>query len=384
MALRDLRNQATLRRGSDLAAFLKSFTLDPRFSVGVWYFNPADNRFHDPYQPVLSIEERLERIASLAPLGVVGVEAHYPNEINEENLDLWKRFSQETGIRIVSVIPLLFRDADFEFGSLSSPIPQARRKAIDRTIRSLQLNKELNTDFMVVWPGIDGFEQPFGANLADARRRFIDGLVEAMETVPGVRIAFEPKPYEPRGRILFGTTAEGLLLAERVEAQLQHPENRKLLDEGHALVCLNPEVGHMLMAYEDLAYSFSLILEAGRLAHTHWNAQPLGGYDLDLPVGMVAPEQLEAALYTLKTHGYQELFGLDLNPERMPPEEAVRGPIEAIRAACDRINELDHESLVWAAEHPDQARGWVERYLVRARAPHPERFEPLPRLGREG
>lgn len=384
MALRDLRNQATLRRGSDLAAFLKSFTLDPRFSVGVWYFNPADNRFHDPYQPVLSIEERLERIASLAPLGVVGVEAHYPNEINEENLDLWKRFSQETGIRIVSVIPLLFRDADFEFGSLSSPIPQARRKAIDRTIRSLQLNKELNTDFMVVWPGIDGFEQPFGANLADARRRFIDGLVEAMETVPGVRIAFEPKPYEPRGRILFGTTAEGLLLAERVEAQLQHPENRKLLDEGHALVCLNPEVGHMLMAYEDLAYSFSLILEAGRLAHTHWNAQPLGGYDLDLPVGMVAPEQLEAALYTLKTHGYQELFGLDLNPERMPPEEAVRASIEAIRAACDRINELDHESLVWAVEHPDQARGWVERYLVRARAPHPERFEPLPRLGREG
>ena len=195
----------------------------------------------------------------------------------------------------MSVIPLLFRDADFEFGSLSSPIPQARRKAIDRTIRSLQLNKELNTDFMVVWPGIDGFEQPFGANLADARRRFIDGLVEAMETVPGVRIAFEPKPYEPRGRILFGTTAEGLLLAERVEAQLQHPENRKLLDEGHALVCLNPEVGHMLMAYEDLAYSFSLILEAGRLAHTHWNAQPLGGYDLDLPVGMVAPEQLEEA-----------------------------------------------------------------------------------------
>src|SRR5690606_39722007 len=64
----DVCSSDLLRRGSDLAAFLKSFTLDPRFSVGVWYFNPADNRFHDPYQPVLSIEERLERIASLAPL----------------------------------------------------------------------------------------------------------------------------------------------------------------------------------------------------------------------------------------------------------------------------------------------------------------------------
>jgi len=113
------------------------------------------------------------------------------------------------------------------------------------------------------------------------------------------------------------------------------------------------------------------------MAHTHWNAQPLGGYDLDLPVGTVSPEQLESALYALKMHGYQELFGLDLNPERMPPEEAVRISIEAINAAVDRINELDHEAIVWAAEHPDKARGWIERYLIRVRASHPEKLEPL-------
>ncbi|MEW6046998.1 MAG: TIM barrel protein [Bacillota bacterium] len=379
MTLKDLRGQATLRQGDDLVTFLKSFQLKPRFSVGVWYFSPAASRFHDRYQPVTSIEERLDRIAGLASLGVVGVEAHYPNEINEENLDVWKHFSKESGIRILTVVPLLFWDPDFEFGSLSSPLPQARKKALDRTVRTLQLNKELGTDFAVVWPGIDGFEQPFGANLADARRRFVDGLAEAMDTVPGVRIAFEPKPYEPRGRILFGTTAEGLLLAHQVESKLRHPENRRLLDEGYALVCLNPEVGHMMMAYEDLAYSFSLALEEGRLAHTHWNAQPLGGYDLDLPVGTVAPEQLESALYALKMHGYQEHFGLDLNPERMAPEQAVRISIEALSAAVDRINELDHEAIVWAAEHPDTARGWIERYLVRVRAPHPEKLEPLPR-----
>lgn len=382
--MRDLRGQAVVRQGQELVAFLREFTLQPRFSVGVWYFSPAGNRFHDRYQPVASIEERLERIATLSPLGVTGVEAHYPNEINDENLDLWKSFARESGIRILTVIPLLFWDADFEFGALSSPLASVRQKALKRTIRSLELNKELGTEFAVLWPGIDGYEQPFGANLADARRRFVDGLVEAMETVPGVRVAFEPKPYEPRGRILFGTTAEGLLLARKVESRLRHPENRRLLDEGHALVCLNPEVGHMMMAYEDLAYSFSLALEEGRLAHTHWNAQPLGGYDLDLPVGMVAPEQLEAGLYALKTHGYREYFGLDLNPERMPPEEAVRASVEAINAAVDRINELDHESIVWAAEHPDRARGWIERYLVRARARHPERLDPLPRPGELG
>ena len=37
-----------------------------------------------------------------------------------------------------------------------------RKAAIDRTIGALKLNKQLNTDFAVVWPGIDGYENGFG------------------------------------------------------------------------------------------------------------------------------------------------------------------------------------------------------------------------------
>jgi xylose isomerase len=352
----------------------------PRFSVGVWYFSPMGSRFHDRYVHELAIEARLERIAPLRAVGVVGIEAHYPAEINEENLDLWRAFVRDTGMRLVTVIPGLFYDREFEFGALSSPLPAARRLAIERTITALQLNKDLQTDFAVVWPGIDGYENPLGVNLVAMRARFVEGLAEAMDAVPGVRIAFEPKPYEPRGRILFGTTAEGLLLAQQVEGMLGHPENRQLLDQSHALVALNPEVGHMLMGYEDMASSFSLACEYGRLAHTHWNSQPLGNYDQDLNVGVIGPEQTEAALYALKMHGYAELFGIDINPERMPAEVGVRNCIDALRAAADRINAFDHGKLLWAADHPDQARGWIEAYLIRQRAPHPDRLGPLPPL----
>ena len=52
---------------------------------------------------------------------------------------------------------------------------------------------------------------------------------EAMDAVPGVRIAFEPKPYEPRGRILYGLTPEGVLLGHQVESLLAADENRRLL-----------------------------------------------------------------------------------------------------------------------------------------------------------
>ena len=194
-----------------------------------------------------------------------------------------------------------------------------------------------------------------------------------------MRIAFEPKPYEPRGHILYGTTVEGILLGHKVEGLLKNRENRRMLGEGHALVCLNPEVGHVLMGYEDLAYAYSWPMEQGRLAHTHINSQPLGNYDQDLNAGVLSPEQLEALLYALKMYGYTGYFGIDINPERMPVETALRNNFDALRAANDRINELDHEAILFAHQHPERARGWLEAYLIRQRAPHAERLAPLPR-----
>ncbi len=380
MSLRDLRPQAKRRNPDELVKHLNSFELDLKFSAGVWFFSPPASRFHDRYGPVIDIRPRLDIAATLVDSGLQGMEAHYPNEINEENLHIWKNFSKDTGIKILTVIPLLFYDAQFEWGSLSNPIEEVRRVAIDRTIGALRLNKELDTEFAIVWPGIDGYENAFGTDLRAMRDRFASGLAEAMDAVPGIRVAEEPKPYEPRGHILYGTTFEGLLLGMKVEAMLEHPENKKLLAEGHAMVGLNPEVGHMLMGYEDLPYSYGLVMEYGRLAHTHWNSQPLGNYDQDLNVGVISPESTESSLYAMKMYGYEGWFGLDINPERMPVEVAMRNSMDAMRAANDRINEMDHESIIWATEHPDKARGWLEAYLIRARAGKSSKLSPLPRL----
>jgi xylose isomerase len=378
MSLPDLRPQAVRRTPEQLVEHLKSFNLDPKFSAGIWFFSPSDSRFHEKYGPDLAIEQRLETARGLKEYGLAGLEAHYPNEINEENEKLWRDFCVDTGIRLVTVVPLLFRSPQFEFGSLSSPLPEARKAAIDLTRRALDMNCRMDTDFCVVWPGIDGYENPFGIDFATMRDRFAEGLAAAMDMVPGVRVAFEPKPYEPRGRIIFGTTPEGMLLCRMVEERLQNPENRRLLVEGHALVGLNPEVGHALMAYEDLPYAYSWPLSEGRLCHMHLNSQPLGNFDQDLNVGTVSPEQTEALLYVLKMHGYRAWFGIDISPERMPVDVALRISMDAVRAANDRINEMDHESILRAVNHPDKARGWLEGYLVRVRASYPERLAPLP------
>lgn len=377
MPLADLRPQATHRDPDALVRHLESFELDLRFTAGVWFLTPSDSRFHGRYKPDVPLEQRFEIAASLKDYGLVGLEAHYPNEVNEDNLHLYRQFERDTGIRLVTVIPLLFYDADFEWGSLSNPIPAMRQKAIDRTARSLALAKEIDADFCVVWPGIDGYENPFGIDMVAMRHRFASGLAEALDAAPGMRIAFEPKPYEPRGRILYGLTPEGVLLGHQVEAMLEAEENKQLLADGHSIVAMNPEIGHLMMGYEDLPYALSWPLSEGRLAHTHWNSQPLGNYDQDLNVGVISPEQLEAGLYTLKMHGYTGHFGIDVNPERMPVDVALKNSMDALRAANDRINELDHARIVEATMRPDQNRGLLEAMLIRARAPHPERLAPL-------
>jgi len=385
MAFISLKHEARRRSPAAMVKHLKAFHLDMKFSAGVWYFFPGGGRFHDAYlECPADRDEWLRRVfemaESLAPYGLKGLEAHYPNEVDEANLEEYKAFEKATGIRLITIIPNLFFESSFEWGALSCPNRSVRKRAIERTSQALRLNKAHGTDFAVVWPGIDGYENPFGTDFQAARDRFAEGLAEAMDAVPGVRVAEEPKPYEPRGHILYGTTAEGLLLAQKVERLLKDPVNRKAVSQGKCLVGLNPEAGHMLMAYEDLAYSFSLVCEYGRLAHTHWNSQPLGNYDQDLNVGVISPEQTEAALYALKMHGYRGFFGIDINPERMPVERALINSMDALKAANERIDALNHGRVLECTSNPEKNRGYLEAMLIRARASNPKKLSSMPRF----
>ena len=371
-------HQKTRRSLDELIRHMQSTPLELKFSAGVWFFFPPGLRFHERYQPPGTIEQTLERAAKLKDYGLQAIEAHYPNEINDDNKQLYKDFTAQTGIRLLTVIPNLFYDAQWEWGSLSNPIAEIRQRAIERTKEALRLNKEFDTDFAVVWPGGDGYENPFGIDLASMRRRFVEGLAEAMDAVPGVQIALEPKPYEPRGHNLWPTTTDGVLCCRNVEALLTNAENRRYLAGGEAVIGLNPEMGHLLMSYEDPSYAFSLALEEGRLFHTHWNSQPLGNYDQDLDVGVISPELTEAALYTLKMYGYNGYFGIDIFPERLPVERALINSFDALRAAADRIEHLDHEQVLLCQARPDKNRGYLEALLIRARARNPEALSPLP------
>ena len=111
--MRDLSYQKTKYDKEGLIKHLNEFKLEPKFSLGVWYFAPGGGRFHDRYVPAMTIEERLNLAAEMKDLGFTGLEAHYPAEINNDNIDLYKNLQQETGLQVVGIPFSHFFETDF-------------------------------------------------------------------------------------------------------------------------------------------------------------------------------------------------------------------------------------------------------------------------------
>jgi len=365
--MQDLRYQATRRTREELLEHLQTFRLDLKFTVGIWYFSPGGGRFHARYVPDTTLEQRLEMAAGWKKWGVCGIEAHYPLEANEGNLHLYKKLEEQAGIRLTNVGPFIFYDKEFEFGSLSNPIEASRQKAYDTLVANLKFDKLAGCIHCGIWPGIDGYTYPLGTVFYQMWDNFEDAVASAMDEVPGVRVAIEPKPYEPAPNNIYRTTVDGLLACHDIESRLKSRENKRLLKEGHAMVVMQPEIGHVRMGFEDTPYAFARVAREGRLGNTHWNSQPMGNYDQDLNVGVVGWEQTEALLYALKMIGYQGYFCFDINPERMPVEKAIEINCRVLNIMNDRINRLPHERILDCYFEPDKHRGELEMILAEAR-----------------
>jgi xylose isomerase len=340
----------------------RDFTLKP--SVGIWYFAPGGGRFHERYVENQTIEQRIEMASGMARLGVQGIEAHYPSEINADNLHLYEQLERHSGIKVVAIPFSHFYEKQFEFGALSHPDGKVRDEARRIAVEGLKLVKKLGARCAISWPGIDGYRYLHGKPYAHMWQLFETTMAAAMDEVPGVMVSIEPKPYEPAPNNIYRNTSEALLAARRIEALLTHPENRRLLAEGHALVTLNPEIGHVKMAFEMLPASYSLCLMEGRLGHTHWNSQPDGNYDQDNNIGVVNPFEAEALLYSLWAAQYEGYMGIDIHPENMPVMKAVELNIKALHKLKDKVSKLPHEAIMECHLHPEANRGRLEEILI--------------------
>src|SRR3954468_15871482 len=154
-------------------------------SLGIWAFGSMATRFVPVgYKPELASQTTVERVRrAVDGLGdlIDGYEFHYPQELNEQNVEQIRE-ALGSDHDIYCLAGGLHLDPRFGRGGLCTPDPSIRDEAVKVAVAGAKLSGELGVP-MIVWPGIEGYNYPFQTPYAQSWDLFIDGLGEMAGTL---------------------------------------------------------------------------------------------------------------------------------------------------------------------------------------------------------
>ena len=320
-------------------------------SLGIWAFGPMVTRFlPGGYQPQWAGESTAERVRrAVTPLGdlIDGYEFHYPQELNEDNLD---DVREALGDRdIYCIASGLHLDAAFGRGGLTSPDPATRQEARRRTVAAADFAGSLGAHF-IIWPGIEGYNYPFQTPYRESWDWLVEGIGEAAERCRkhGVLLFLEHKNSEPAMKIFMRSIGMTLHVIHKLRAQ------------GFDNVKVNMDWQHLIMNGENLGEYAALLAAEDLLGHQHANSG-WGLFDDDNMVGATAfMETLELAVELRRAHyGEQgERLGFDLYPYTEDQVEAVRRSVLQWRFIDGVAGRIDDGQLREAQAAKDAVRAY--------------------------
>jgi len=283
-----------------------------RFSANINTFNACADRYVlSGYGKRLTSEELIQ--AATRVDGLTGVEVVGMWHVNDDNLAHVHRQIKDAGLEVTCVTPDIWASGKWGWGSFAANDPHIRRDAVHEVKKSMEWAKQMNCQVVDLWFGQDGYDYPLQADYPAAWDRIIEGTIECAEHVPDVRLVIEYKPKEPRTHCFIGTVGKTVLLIEKVNK----PNVGAMID-----------VGHTLMAYENIAESAALLHYFGRkLYYMHFNDN-WRLWDDDMTVGSVHTVEMLELLYWLDRLDYDGWYALDIFPYR---EDGVRAASESIR-----------------------------------------------------
>ena len=251
------------------------------FTFGLWTVGwQARDPFGDATRAPLDPVESVHRLAGL---GAYGVTFHDDDLIpfgstesdRDDRIARFRKALDETGLAVPMMTTNLFTHPVFKDGAFTSNKREVRRFALRKVMRNLDLAAELGATTYVFWGGREGSETDAAKDVRAALDRYREGLEMLAQYVTDrgypIRFALEPKPNEPRGDILLPTVGHALAFISSLEC--------------HAMVGVNPEVGHEQMAGLNFVHGIAQALWHGKLFHIDLNGQRGIKFDQDLVFG---------------------------------------------------------------------------------------------------
>lgn len=300
-----------------------------KISMGIWGNTNLVDRFNvNGFGEFVPVIDRIKQVGGIE--GIDGIELHLPTEIDGANADEIEKVLNDHNLQIVQLCGHTWTEKQYKFGALADSDPKVRATAVERVKRALDMGARFNVPITVLWPATDGNDFPLQCDYRLLFDRYVDGVRQILDYLHAnqyqTKVCIEPKPFEPRSHILMGNTGQALCIVNEIN------------DPNFGI---NLDIGHSLIASENLEDQLSLILRYKKLYHTHFNDNDQQ-CDADLPPGTVNFIRLVSVMYVLDEAGYNDWYGLDLFPYRDDPVkfmELSRDNLRLAQRAAERLRE---------------------------------------------
>jgi L-rhamnose isomerase len=305
--------------------FLK--VMDIRMSVGHWSAGDFCDRFAPPgyhsNDPGFrnDFEGQCRRTKAA---GIDAIEIHQSVFEKTLNGDIdWPAIERarsgylaELGLTVTACNINTWTNPKFQLGGACNPKPELRRAALDEVLKAVEICKAMKIPVMSVWPGSDGADYHFQIDYKQSLEWFTETLVAVNREClkAGIRLAMEPKPYEPRELyMIIPTAASAILVAQRVNQAT-----------GGANCGLTVDYGHQKMEGTTASTACDLAAYAGVPIHKFdINDARQGRNDQDLMFGTISvPEGVEY-LFTTFVRDYRGYYSQDQFTYRDDPTRAM-------------------------------------------------------------
>ncbi len=290
-----------------------------RFSFGPWNISEGA----DPFGPeVRTPYPHEKKYALYKPLGfdavqfhdddvVPGIDGLTPQQISKQAAKV-KKVLDNQGLVPEFVAPRLWFAPQTVDGCYTSNSAKDRRYALDRTLKSIDIAREIGSKATVLWLAREGTYIRESKNARVAYQRLLETINTMLAHDKDIEIWIEPKPNEPTDQAYVPTIGHAIALSY---ASIDPKRVKGLIETAHALLAgLDPS--------DEMAFA----LAHDKLGSVHLNDQNGLKYDQDKNFGGANLRVAFNQVRVLEEAGYGsrgEFIGLDVKAMRTQKGKCV-------------------------------------------------------------
>lgn len=315
-----------------------------RFSFGPWNIHEGADPFGPPVRPSRTFEEKLDVLKRLNfdavqfhdDDAVPALDELSPQEISNQAQKLRKKLD-DSGLVAEFVAPRLWEHPRTIDGAFTANDPGARRYALERSKKAVDIGRELGCDLMVLWLAREGTYIRESKDAVRATQQLLEAINLLLDYDPDLRIAIEPKPNEPMDLAYIPTIGHALALGLQT-------------DQPDRVGCL-VESAHAVLAGLDPSDEMAFALAFDKLYSVHLNDQNGPKFDQDRSFGSIDLRRAFNQVRILDENKYYEqgIVGLDVKALRTQPADLatkhLRNSLNTFLRLVEVVRSLDREEI---------------------------------------